>query len=114
MTIRFAAAKNGFYAAQRLPVSGHAARALVARSIERVGNDNPPPPAQQSMNDRVLRAALTHFAQHGLAAARLARAKAQSAGAAGDRKGYEWWLGITRTLDRKLARDVENLMPEFA
>lgn len=114
MTIRFAAATNGFYASRRLPVSATAARALVARAIERVSNDNPPTPAQQSMNDRVLRAALTHFAEHGLAAARLARARAQAAGIARDRGDYEWWLGITRTLDRKLAREVEKLAPDFA
>lgn len=114
MTIRFAAATNGYYASRRLPLNAQAARTQISRAVERVSNDNPPPASQQAFNDRVLRAALTHFAEHGLAAAPLARAKAQAAGMARDRKDYEWWLGITRTLDRKLAREVEKLALEFA
>ncbi|NQX93467.1 MAG: hypothetical protein HRT64_00815 [Erythrobacter sp.] len=114
MTIRFAAATTGTLAARALPACRPIARALIARSIERVSNDNGPSPAQRSMNDQILSAALRHFAEHGMGAARVARAQAQAAVVAKDRQSFDWWLGITRTLDRRLAREVERLAPEFA
>ena len=81
MTIRFAAATNGFYARRRLPVSAPVARTLVTRALEKVSNDNPPSPAHKALNDEMLRAALTHLAEHGLAAAHRAHDKAKAAGA---------------------------------
>ncbi len=54
----------------------------------------------------MLRASLRHFAEHGLAAATHARAKAEAAWFADDRDAYRWWLGICRTLDRRMARDL--------
>lgn len=50
-----------------------------------------------------LRAALKHFAEHGLGAARVAQHNAERAFFAGDRKAYQHWLGICRTLDRRMA-----------
>ena len=35
-----------------------------------------------------------------------ARTEAERALAADDRQGYDWWLGICRTLDRRLAAQV--------
>ena len=55
-----------------------------------------------------MRAALMHFAEHGLGAARAAREKAEAAFFAGDRAGYDWWLAITRTLDRRMAIEAER------
>ena len=83
---------------------------MLLRAKERVGNDNgsadaPDCEAKQA-HDRVLRAALRHFAQHGLGAARAAREQAEKAFFEGDRQSYDWWLGITRTLDRRLAREA--------
>jgi hypothetical protein len=67
--------------------------------------------ADRDAHDQVLRAALRHFAQHGLSAAKTARAQAEAAFFAGDRQAYDWWLGITRTLDRRLAREAERRTP---
>ena len=62
----------------------------------------------------LLHAALRHFAEHGLGAAREARAQAEAAFFAGDRQAYDWWLGITRTLDRRLAAEAARLIPGAA
>lgn len=51
-----------------------------------------------------MRAALRHFSQHGIAAAQDARERAISAGQKGDRDTFEFWLGICRALDRRMAR----------
>jgi hypothetical protein len=57
-------------------------------------------------NDKMLRAALRHFAAHGLGAAEVARVNAEHAFFAGDRSQYRWWLGICRMLDRRMADAV--------
>ncbi|MBA4164172.1 MAG: hypothetical protein C0510_06015 [Erythrobacter sp.] len=59
-------------------------------------------------NDLLLDAALRHFARHGIGAARAARAQAETAFFAGDRAGYDWWLAICRTLDRRLAARIDD------
>ncbi|MEO1729981.1 MAG: hypothetical protein AAFR64_04515 [Pseudomonadota bacterium] len=109
MTIHFAAAKTGSHAAGRAPACQPIARALACRAMERVANDDGPPRESRGLHDEVLRAALRHFAQHGLGAARAARAQAEAAFFAGDRQAYEWWLGITRTLDRRLAQEASRM-----
>ena len=57
-------------------------------------------------DDRILRAALRHFASHGLGAAEAARIEAERAFFAGDRAEYRWWLEICRMLDRRMAEAV--------
>lgn len=94
MSIRFAAPPQAMIVRLR----GARARAAIARP----SNDNQPGASAEAM----LRASLRHFAEHGLAAAAHARAKAESAWFAGDRDGYRWWLGICRTLDRRMAREL--------
>lgn len=54
----------------------------------------------------MLHAALRHFAEHGLGAAREARRQAETAFFAGDRASYDWWLSICRTLDRRMAEEL--------
>jgi hypothetical protein len=54
----------------------------------------------------MLHAALRHFAEHGLGAARAARRQAEAAFFAGDRQTYDWWLAVCRTLDRRLAAQL--------
>jgi hypothetical protein len=76
---------------------------LARKRCHRTGGVNTP------ANDQILRAALRHFAEHGLGAARAARMQAEQAFFAGDRQSYDWWLGITRTLDRRLAKEAEHL-----
>lgn len=104
------------------PVPGHApacspiAKAMIARAVEKVANDNGDGSLMgrhAPANDQMLRAALRHFAEHGLGAARAARAQAEQAFFEGDRQAYQWWLGITRTLDRRLAREAERTGPGF-
>lgn len=107
MSIRFAAANIP----GRAPACSPIAKALVARAIERVANDNGDKFEKAAANDHMLRAALRHFAKHGIGAAREARALAEQAFFEGDRQTYDWWLGITRTLDRRLAAEAERLAP---
>lgn len=57
----------------------------------------------------MLHAALRHFAQHGLGAAREARRQAECAFFAGDRESYDWWLGVCRALDARIARSLEDM-----
>ncbi|WP_407874554.1 hypothetical protein [Qipengyuania nanhaisediminis] len=90
------------------------AKAMAARASERAANDNCEGTARVPANDQMLRAALRHFAEHGLGAAREARAQAESAFFAGDRQAYDWWLGITRALDRRLAAEAAMLTPDHA
>ena len=99
MTIHFAAAQN----AEHSPV----ARVLRCPELQTAANENSPAGGKEAPSDMMLRAALRHFAQHGLGAARAARAKAEDAFFAGDREAYDWWLGVTRTLDRRLAAQAE-------
>lgn len=124
MTIRFAAAATPGHSPACLPI----AKALAARAMDRVANDNGDGghdglasggtrdlsaftglSRKPAPNDHMLKAALRHFAEHGLGAAREARAQAEQAFFAGDRQAYDWWVGITRTLDRRLAEEAERL-----
>lgn len=75
----------------------------------RAANDN----VLAQPDDATLRAALRHFAEHGLAAAERARSQAQEAFFAGDREAYRWWLDICRTLDRRMAAAVDSRGAEW-
>ena len=108
MPIRFAPAKSRFPVRSHAPACAPIARALASRAVERAANDNGPSPTARALNDQVLRAALRHFAEHGLSAARTARVKAEAALSAGDQQAFEWWLGITRTLDKRMAEGAER------
>lgn len=99
MTLHFAAARS----ATRSPI----ARALSRRAIARAANDNSDGGDTQG-NDQLLHAALRYFAEHGLGAAIEARKQAEAAFFAGDRQSYDWWLGICRTLDRRMAEEMER------
>lgn len=94
MTIRFAAA----HAADSTALL----RALTVVSLGTAANDNTP----LFPRDNVLRAALRHFAEHGLGAAELAYRNAQQAFFAGDRQQYRHWLAICRALDRRMADTI--------
>jgi hypothetical protein len=94
MTIHFAAA--------RPPVSALGAYLFRPRVALQAANDNGEP----LRHDGVLRDALKLFAEHGLGAAEVARTRAERAYFAGDSAGYRRWLGICRTLDRRVAACV--------
>ncbi|MEL6878651.1 MAG: hypothetical protein AAGL68_11220 [Pseudomonadota bacterium] len=92
------------FAAVRTTTCSPIARALAKRATSRAANDN----GDVVPSNDILKAALRHFGEHGLSAARVARGKAQEAFFAGDRQAYDWWLGVTRTLDRRLAATLEE------
>ncbi len=96
MSIRFA------FPASRMPcrMSRRQAQSLYFRPA----NDN----RGKAVDNTHLKAALRHFAQHGLAAADHARQQAISAAEAGDRQTFEWWLEICRALDRRMAHGIEG------
>ncbi|MXP14427.1 hypothetical protein GRI44_06640 [Altererythrobacter confluentis] len=99
MTVHFAAA--------RCTVRSPIARALARRATGFAANDNGDM-ARQPTSDKMLHAALRHFACHGLGAALEARKLAEAAFAEDDLVGYKWWLGICRTLDGRLAAQLHR------
>lgn len=95
MTIHFAAAR---------PVYDPLAGAMLRRRIAgHAANDNG---LALFASDSLLRAALRHFAQHGMGAADDARRRAEQAFFVDDRDNYLWWLGVCRALDRRLAASL--------
>jgi len=97
MTIHFAAAR---------PAASRFLNGIVGPArIGTPANDN----HEDSLTEAVLRASLKHFARYGLGAAENARNQAEKAFFAGDREGYDWWLGICRTLDRRMASRAAGL-----
>jgi len=95
MTIHFAAARS--------PLAALVAPGRRKALIGRAANDN-----ADFGHSAELRAALKHFAEHGLGAATVARQNAEQAFFRGDRQGYLHWLGICRTLDRRMASVLSN------
>ena len=73
----------------------------------RAHNDNgsalPEPDAQ---SDMLLAAALKCLTEHGLRAAQEAHDRAERAFLAGERANCDWWLGVCRMLDRRLANGL--------
>ncbi len=91
MAIRFAPARKS---------ACHAvARVLTMPHVGAPANDS----ALILERDRLLRKALWHFAQYGLAAAAQACGNAASAQSRGDREEYHNWLAICHLLDRRMA-----------
>ena len=86
------------FAAARSPLAALVNPARRNRIIGRADNEN-----GDLGHSAELRAALKHFAEHGLGAATVARQNAEQAFFRGDRQGYLHWLGICRTLDRRMA-----------
>lgn len=100
MTVHFAAARN----ANTSPV----ARVLTRRPIARVANDNGRLSHGLGRDNPLMQAALRHFAEHGLSAAEEAKKSAEKAFFAGDREAYDWWVGICRTIDKRLAAEIQR------
>lgn len=99
MTIHFAAAR---------PAASRFLNLFVGRvELRAPANDN----HDASLSDTLLRASLKHFARYGLGAAENARNQAERAFFSGDREAYGWWLGICRTLDRRMAGAVAARTP---
>ena len=99
MTIRFAAARTS-------ATSPHA-RFLVSGKARHADNDLPRGSVEAT--NAVTKAALHHFAEHGLRAAPEARIRAEQALKNGDRKQFDHWLAICRALDREQATELAKL-----
>ncbi|MXO90600.1 hypothetical protein [Pontixanthobacter aquaemixtae] len=93
-----------YFAAARTPAKSPLARAFQRRELPTAANDNP----GGIDSDHLLHSALRHFAKHGLRAAEEARKEAEKSFFAGDRESYQWWLGICRTLDRRMAAQIQS------
>ena len=91
MTIHFAAARTRDVS----PL----VRLLTAKVPLGAANDN----GGGIGGDRILKAALRHFAEHGLSAAERARENAQTAFFAGKSEDYRWWMAICTALDRRMS-----------
>ncbi len=100
MTVHFAAART----ASASPVARVLTRGWACGRVRGAANDN----YAKMGDDTLLSAALRHFAQHGLRAAIEARQEAERAFFAGNRDAYLWWLGVCRTLDRRMAEQMER------
>ena len=99
MPVHFAASCSNHY---KVLTRLHPARAPL-----NAANDNPAPDGGNSVGgERLLRAALRHFAEHGLSAAERAREIAEDAFFAGDSDTYRWWMAICTTLDRRMPAAV--------
>ncbi len=99
------------FAAARSPAHSPIARALARKALGRAANDNGNDArrkAEAASIDGMMRAALRHFASHGLAAAHVARRQAEKAHRSGDSEAYNWWLDVCRTLDRRLAEELAD------
>ena len=96
MSIRFAAPRHAI----RNRMDDTAARVAYMFTA----NDNP----VRQLSEATLHAALRHFAEHGLAAARHARQQAEAARQADDRQAFAWWREICRALDRRMARELDR------
>jgi hypothetical protein len=99
MAIRFAAART-------LPCA-IVARVLSVRRLPRPANDTDQPLGREGL----LRKALWHFSNHGLAAATLARENAVRALRRGDRVEFHNWLAICRLLDRRMGDAARKKAP---
>lgn len=73
----------------------------------RAANDNNASAAAAAF-DPMLVEALRHFGRHGLQSAAAAHREAQAALGDGSRQSFEYWLGITRNFDPRLARKAEH------
>ena len=91
-----------FAAVNRVNSSALFSRIIVASKPLCAANDN----TLGVSGDKVLKAALRHFAEHGLCAAEMARKNAERAFFSGDQPGYRWWLAICHTLDKRMADAV--------
>lgn len=98
MPLHFAAARS----TARSPI----ARALAKKAYQRAANDNGDAAPAKSSFDATMRGALKHFAEHGLGSARVARREAEKAHRSGDTETYDWWLGICRSLDPRMAEMI--------
>lgn len=92
------------FAGSRRPSASPLTRCLARPAWVAAQNDNGGVGGNVAQVDTpLLRAALEHFAVHGLGAANAAIDLADSARATGDAAGQHHWTAVCRMLDRRLA-----------
>ena len=99
MTIRYAAARS-------IATPVYLTRASLGRLTVGAANDNGDP----LRHDLVLRAALLHFAEHGLRAAEDAASRAKAAHLRGDSADYRHWIEVCRALDPRRAGSLGKVL----
>ena len=92
-----------YFAAARSVAASPVARVLAKRAVPQAANDE----AGNPLADATLRAALLHFAEHGLGSAGAAHDRARRAFALGDIADGRRWAAICSAFDRRLASDFE-------
>ena len=92
------------FAGSRRPARSPVARCLALPRDMWAVNDN----GRVLADNALLKAALLHFAGHGLNAANEARRMADDAALAGDDAGYRHWLAVCRTFDRRMAQQARR------
>ncbi|MEN7535966.1 hypothetical protein [Aurantiacibacter flavus] len=81
----------------------------IQRLQQQAANDNR---ASSAESDAVIRRALELFGQHGLGAAKVARDAAERAAMRGDAEGFAAWHEVCANLDRRLARGLDQYLPQ--
>jgi hypothetical protein len=78
--------------------------------IRRAANDNGDraTPLHWGEDGAMLEAALRLFAAHGISAAQRAADEAEIARTGGDIDKARWWIGVCRTLDRRVAGRINH------
>jgi hypothetical protein len=109
MSIRFAPATGSVHDLSALILApGHA-----RLRRQRAANDNRASTSQAAF-DPLLVDALRHFSRHGLNSAEAARQEAEAALRHGSDAGFDYWVGITRSFDPRLARTAEHAALQMA
>ncbi len=98
-------------ALQRTAIHSSIARVMAYRALGKAANDNGLFGTGSTLQETELfDPALRYFGKHGLGAARGARKEAEAAFFANDSAAYDYWLGICRVLDRRLALQASDTM----
>ena len=74
------------------------------RRVRRAANDNSP----ARRDPALLRAALLHFARHGMAAASVAASQAMAAAASGDNARFVHWRDVCALIDPRHAAELAD------
>lgn len=93
-----------YFAAARSVAASPVARVLARRTVPQAANDE----ADNPIANATLRAALFHFAEHGLGSAGAAHEWARRAFALGDKAAGREWAAICAAFDRRLASEFER------
>jgi hypothetical protein len=91
---------NNHQAVVRTSLKSPITRTLAHHANAKAANDNC---ASGRVDQGILEASLRYFAKHGLSAADEARQQAEKCAASGEIAKFQYWLGICRMLDRRMA-----------